>query len=398
MRRGGIVGRWLAVFLVAGCGGDTVELTVRVEVPDSAPTVYLTGSLAELGPWDPAGLSMTGEGGVRTATVEVPRGELFEYKFTLGSWEREGVGPSGTVLPNFTVTPGSDTTVVEEITDFRRNLVEYMADPENAGILGRMVYWSGVESVFLEEDRHVGIWLPPGYDDDPSRRYPVLYMSDGQNLFDPRMANTGVDWGVDEALVAGVEAGTLRPAIVVGVWNTPRRVYEYSPWHDAPAYADFLTQELIPRVNQEFRTLTGPENTFVMGSSMGGLLSYYLVKERPEFFGGCGCVSSHFVLSPANLAAFGYGEGGDSIPFVVQDIQAGDAVPSGVRFFFDYGTEGLDAEYGPPHQAIREWLLAQGLQEGDDFLIREYPGAEHNEASWRARVGDQLAWLLGVRR
>ena len=388
----------VAATLSAGCTDrETVRVTVEARVPEDAAAVYLTGSLEALGPWDPAGLAMDGRGAVRRAVVTVPRGASFEYKFTLGSWDREGLGPSGTVMGNFRLVALRDTTVRQEIMDFRKDARTYMDDVPGSGVVGELVYWRDVTSEFLAESRHVEIWLPPGYDEAPDRRYPVVYMSDGQNLFDPRIANTGVDWGVDEAMMRNVEAGLHDPAIVVGVWNSSLRLQEYSPWHAAPAYADFLIRELMPRVETEFRTLSGPESTFHMGSSMGGLLSWYLVREHPEFFSACGCLSSHFPLSESGLAAFMGGEGGDRTPYVVRDIEQGIQVPEGTRYFFDYGTVGLDADYAPVHQQVRDWLLEHGLVEGEDFLVRAYPGADHDEASWRARVGDQLAWLLGGR-
>jgi enterochelin esterase-like enzyme len=128
---------------------------------------------------------------------------------------------------------------------------------------------------------------------------------------------------------------------------------------------------------------------------MGGLLSYYLVKNHPDVFGACGCVSSHFALSAADMSSFADGSPADATPYVVRDIENGDTIPEGVRFFFDYGTETLDASYASDHEPVREWLLKQGLVEGQDFKMRKYEGAEHSEAAWRARVGDQLDWLLG---
>ena len=154
----------------------------------------------------------------------------------------------------------------------------------------------------------------------------------------------------------------------------------------------------MPRVDVSFRTLTGPANTFVMGSSMGGLLSFHLVKEHPDRFGACGCVSTHVLLSERGAAPVVGGAGRDEEPYILRDIAAGDTVPPGVRFFFDYGTEGLDAGYGPVHAALRDWLLEQGLVEGRDFRVQAYPGADHDEASWRARLDDQLVWLLAPAR
>ena len=261
---------------------------------------------------------------------------------------------------------------------------------------GRWCTWKHVESDFLARPRHVGIWLPPGY--DATLRYPVLYMHDGQNLFDPRLTGNGEIWDVDDAIVRLVDAGRIPSVIVVGVFNTADRMFEYSPWHQAPNYARFLIEELMPRVNEEFSTLTGPQDTVAMGSSMGGLLSYYLVTNHPDQFGACGCISTHFPLSEAAVARFQPEDPAngfpDETPFVLRDIEGGLQVPEGVRYWFDYGTEGLDAQYHDPHQGVRQWLLDQGLRQGADFEMRAYQGADHNEASWRERLEDPLRFLF----
>ena len=381
----------------AGC----CTATVRVRVPEGTGTVYLAGSLPELGPWRPNGLAMIGDGRERTAQVTAPPGTTFEYKFTLGSWDREALGPAGTVPANNRLLLDRDVEAVHEITDFKRDPREYIADWRGSGVQGRLVYWTDVRSAFLGPTRHVEIWLPPGYDSAASTRYPVLYMSDGQNLFDPRIANTGVDWGVDEAVVRLVARGVTPPIIVVGVWSTSARGPEYSPWHGASSYAHFLIEELMPRANAGFRTLTGPENTAVMGSSMGGLLSFYLVTRHPNVFGACGCVSTHFPLSEAAVAQVFPGlvttSTPDSTPYIIRDIGAGLRAPRGTRYWFDYGGLGPDSAYGPTHEAARAWLLRQGLVEGRDFMVRRYADATHNEASWRARLDDSLTFLFGRR-
>jgi pimeloyl-ACP methyl ester carboxylesterase len=132
---------------------------------------------------------------------------------------------------------------------------------------------------------------------------------------------------------------------------------------------------------------------------MGGLLSFYLVTHHPDVFGACGCVSTHFPLSEAMVAQYFPGAPTatppDSTPYITRDIERGFRVPAGARFWLDYGSEGLDASYGPTHEAVRAWLLAQGLVEDRDFVIRRYEGATHNEASWRARLEDPLTFLFG---
>jgi oligosaccharide 4-alpha-D-glucosyltransferase len=272
----------------------------------------------------------------------------------------------------------------------------FMSDLPGSGALGTQVYWHDVESAFLDEHRNVVVWLPPDYEDNPEKHYRVIYMTDGENLFDPRIASWGVDWGIDEAMMRGVDAGSFDPAIIVGAWSSSQRGLEYSPWHGGPDYARFLIEELMPRVDTAFRTRQGPQNTFAMGSSMGGLMSYYLVREHADVFGACGCVSSHFALSPQNYADVFAPEGqADITPYVVGDIAGGAALPANTRFFFDYGTETLDSTYHEDHQPVRTWFLDQGRVEGSDFKMQKYEGADHSERAWRARVLDQLEWLLG---
>ena len=378
---------------------DCCAVTLRAEVPEGTDTVYLAGSLPELGPWDPSGLAMGGERSERVARVYAPAGTEFEYKLTLGSWDNQALDPDGRTPPNHRLVIEGDTTVTHLVEGFRDPLA-WIEDWEGSGVEGRLVYWTDVESEYLGPARHVEVWLPPEYDEDPEARFPVLYMSDGQNLFDPRIANTGVDWGVDEAVTRLSEEGLIPPLIVVGAWSTEDRAPEYSPWHGAADYARFLIDELMPRVNREFRTRTGPEYTAVMGSSMGGLLSFYLVTRHPDVFGSCGCLSTHFPLSESVWAQIGEAveaEPPDETPYIVRDIEEGMTAPRGARFWFDYGTEGLDAMYGPTHEVVREWLLAQGFTEGEDFVVREYEGADHNEAAWRARLEDPLLFLFGYR-
>lgn len=381
-----------------------VDVWIMAKVPAGSGDVYITGNVPELGPWkadarrmgdldDPAGTE-------RVARIALPVGQTFEFKLTLGHWSREGLGPSGMVLPNQRLVVAADTQATRvEITDWKKDTSVYLDDVAGSGVQGTLVYWRDVASAHLGPARNVSVWLPPGYERDSGKRYRVIYMSDGQNLFDPRIANTGSDWGIDEAMVAGMQSGAFEPAIVVASWSTDRRFVEYSPWHDARLYARFVIDELMPRVNAQFRTLTGPQNTFHMGSSMGGLLSFYLVKEHPEHFSACGCLSTHFPLSPAVVASFG-GPGGDPAdarPFVLADIARGDVMPKGQRLYFDHGTLGLDAEYGPSTGAVADWLKAQGFIEGQDFKVTAFEGSDHNEASWRKIVGLQLEWMLAAR-
>jgi enterochelin esterase-like enzyme len=364
-------------------------ITIHAHVPQEVGTVYLTGNRPELGLWDPHKFAMEGKGRERTAVLRVPDGTKLEFKFTLGSWSREGLGLSGAIMPNYHLLADADKDVTFDIPDFKKDTADYLDTWKDSGVLGRLEYWRNMPSKYLSLPRHVEIWLPPGYDENPQARYPVLYMHDGQNLFDPRIASTGVDWGMDEAIVRGMRAGRLPPTIVVGVWCTELRLREYSPWDMGTNYARFLIEELMPAVNQKFRTRTGPENTTVMGSSMGGLISFWLCWKYPGTFGRGGCLSTAWTWNGTLPVQPGVR------PLIEREIASGVSFPKGERMYFDYGNEGLDARYELLQSKVAAWLAGQGLKEGKDFVVRRFPGAAHNESAWRARLDEPLTFLLG---
>ncbi len=249
--------------------------------------------------------------------------------------------------------------------------------------------------------RHVDIWLPPAYEVAPEVRYPVIYLHDGQNLFDPASSFIGVDWGLDEAMRRVIRDERLPGAILVGIWNSPLRLREYMP--DKPllnpdagglraefiqeaggeplseSYLRFLVEELKPFVDATYRTLPESAHTSIMGSSMGGLISLYALSEYPEIFGGAGCLSTHWPIGREAL---------------VDGLGAALPAAGRHRLYFDFGTETLDTAYEPYQQRMDEWLRAAGYESGRDWLTRKFVGAEHSERAWRARVHIPLAFLL----
>ena len=270
-----------------------------------------------------------------------------------------------------------------------------------AGVTGTLRTVEKFESRHVDA-RRVDVWLPPSYAENDGRRYPVLYMHDGQNLFDPALSYTGVDWGLDEAITRLAAEGRLREAVVVGIWNTPKRFAEYMPakaiteagvppgWPDMPwmsrqeivsdDYLRFIVEELKPRIDAEYRTLPGREDTVIMGSSMGALISLYAVTEYPDVFGAAGCVSVHWPI-------------GDGL---VADHLARHLPPRGThRFYFDHGTVTLDAGYATYQRRVDAMLRAAGWREGRDFMTYVDAGAAHDERAWRARLAVPLEFLLG---
>jgi predicted alpha/beta superfamily hydrolase len=251
--------------------------------------------------------------------------------------------------------------------------------------------------------RNVEIWLPPGYGRD-TLRYPVLYMHDGQNVFDPATSYGGVDWGVDEWMTTLIAQGKIRPAIVVAVWNTGARAQEYmaekalpsgstgvsrgigrgtmdGPWL-ADEYLRFLTEELKPYIDRTYRTRTTRAETYMMGSSMGGIISLYAAAEYPNVFGRVAAVSTHF---PA----------GDGALIDYLATRMPDAATH--RVYMDRGTATLDSTYAAYQPRADSLFRARGYRDGVNFRTRVFEGAEHNERAWRVRLEEPLVFLLGRR-
>jgi len=252
------------------------------------------------------------------------------------------------------------------------------------------------------QPRHVDVWRPPGFGADAATRYPVIYMQDGQNLFDPALAYTGVDWGVAEAITRLHGQQQIPAAIVVGVWCTAQRRREYMPqkpletpeaqalrarfvreWEGAPiadAYLRFLVEELKPFIDASYPTLPDQPSTFIMGSSMGGLLSLYALIEYPQVFGGAGCLSTHWPIGGSLL---------------VDALGAALPPPATHKLYFDFGTATLDAGYEPYQRRMDSWMAAAGYTLGQNWRTEKFAGAEHTESAWRARVHIPLQFLLG---
>jgi enterochelin esterase-like enzyme len=260
--------------------------------------------------------------------------------------------------------------------------------------------------------RKVDVWLPPGYD-NASKRYPVIYMHDGQNLFEPGSAYAGKTWAVAEALVR-----MRQEAIVVGIWNTANRGLEYLPkrWMDflTPAqrnlitkvhgkdddddplsdpYLNFIVSDLKPLIDQRFRSRPQRESTSIMGSSMGGLISIYALGEYPSVFGQAAGLSVHWPLvRPEQTAALPPKDVADAF---AAWLQLSSASPEQQRLYFDHGTANLDGYYRPYSQQIEARLAKLNWQENQHWVSRVYDGADHNEAAWSARIETPLRWLLG---
>jgi predicted alpha/beta superfamily hydrolase len=243
-------------------------------------------------------------------------------------------------------------------------------------------------SRFLRNQRDLIVYTPPGYDRQTSRHFPVLYLHDGQNLFDGATSFIpGQDWHVGSTADYGIQSGAVEPLIIVGMYNTKARIREYTPTHvpklgggRADRYAKFLIEEVKLFVDREYRTLSGPEHTGIGGSSLGGLVSLYLGLKHANIFGKIAALSPSVWWNKLVIHRF---------------VQSMNIQPR-PRIWLDIGTrEGPRIVHEV--EQFRDVLLDKGWRLEHDLHYERVEGAEHNEAAWAQRVGPFLQFLYPAR-
>ncbi|MBV8569779.1 MAG: alpha/beta hydrolase [Acidobacteriaceae bacterium] len=244
------------------------------------------------------------------------------------------------------------------------------------------------KSRFGIDRRDVIVCLPPGYESSPERRYPVLYLHDGQNLFDPATAFAGNDWGLGPLALDLFSRGEIEPLIMVGIYNAgQKRIDEYTPVRDrrgrggrARAYGKLIVDELKPFIDAQYRTLPEMHNTGLGGSSLGALVTLYLGLQYPHVFGKL------IVMSPsvwwANRA-------------IVKEVRK-LRHKLGEKIWLDIGTrEGERPEVTLKYTLeLKDALIEKGWKEGEDLAFMLDEGAGHNEKAWGHRMRDALKFLF----
>jgi predicted alpha/beta superfamily hydrolase len=349
------------------------------DLPDDV-SVYITGSVEQLGMWNPDKVKMEPRG-KHTWTKEISiDGPLsIEYKYTLGTWEREGADANGAPLSNFVTQVSADATVKNTVlfwTTGARTRVNH------GQITGTVRYHRRLKGAGIQ-DRDLIVWLPPGYETDKTRRYAVIYMQDGQNIFDPATSAFGVDWSIDETADELIRRKLIDPVIVVGIYNTSDRMKEYTPGDKGTAYMNFIVQTVKPFVDSTYRTKRDRKHTIVGGSSAGGIISFMLVWEHPDVFSKAICMSPAFKSLSDN---------GWDYTRVVRESN-GPTKP--IFLYIDNGALGLDSQLQPGIDDMLTALKSKGYQEGKDFIFLRDPTAKHSEADWVKRFPNALKLVLG---
>jgi predicted alpha/beta superfamily hydrolase len=332
--------------------------------------------------WNPADSSYqlkTQADGISTITFSLAAGN-YEYKFTRGNWQTGESDSTGKGTANRTLQLHSDTTISVNILgwadDFKSNQIA--AEKNHSGSRNVKIIDTAFYIPQLKRTRRIWIYLPPDYANS-KKRYGVLYMHDGQNLFDNATSYSG-EWGVDEYLDSIFKKGK-KEVIVVGIDNgLNKRMNEYNPWEfqnfgkgEGDQYVDFLVKNLKLFIDKHYRTLKNKSNTFIAGSSMGGLISLYAVLKYPQVYGGAG------IFSPAFWTASGI----DST--VIADAKKVNSK----LFFYAGGKEGdsMLPDMRRIEKEIKERSASQIKEKIDEY-------AHHNEAAWRKYFPDFYEWTI----
>ena len=279
---------------------------------------------------------------------------------------------------------------------------------------GKLYRFEQFDSKFMSP-RIVDIWVPNGYSSDI--KYSVLYMHDGQMLFDSTNTWNKSEWGVDETISQLIDQKKIKPTIVVGIWHNsttrhsdyfPRKPFDLLPQSTQDSllkeavrpngthifnngiqsdnYMRFIVEELKPFVDSNFSTNPSQQTTFIAGSSMGGLVSLYAICEYPEVFGAAACLSTHWTGI--------YKAENNPIPGVILDYLKSNAPnPHTHHLYFDYGTETLDALYEPFQLRADTIMLNKGY-DLNSLKTLKFEGKDHSEQSWKERLAIPFEFLL----
>lgn len=280
--------------------------------------------------------------------------------------------------------------------------------PQVASGLVERIEWKN--SAFIRGSRTIDVWLPPGY--DTTKTYPVLYMHDGQMLFDSTGTWNQQEWKMDEIVGKAISEGQWKPFVVVGIWNVGKfRPYEFYPQKalaylsdeqrdsldntmetqaSSDAYLSFIVNELKPYIELKYHVSSRKEDVTIGGASRGGIISLYALCEYPEVFGNAMCMSTHwiggFIQKDPVLANA-----------TMQYFKAHIPKRNGHRIYFDHGTLGLDAEYHERQVELNKaFRRKRWLREGI-WLFAVYPGDDHNERAWSGRLQVPLSFFYNVK-
>lgn len=348
-----------------------VKLDITVIAPglSDAEKVFITGNQTALGNWNPGIISLDkANDSTWNKAFLFPIHSTLEFKFTKGSWGKEALDRDGKIPGNIILNIVKDTTVFLRVTNWSETLLNI-----SGMITGNVNYHPSFAGKNLLP-RDIIVWLSPSYDSLPDKKYPVLYMHDGQNIFDPSTSSFGVDWQIDETADSLIKANSIGEIIIVGIYNTYKRRIEYSYSDTGYFYMKFIVDELKPFIDSNYRTLIDRDNTAVCGSSLGGLISFMMLWEYSDIFSKAACFSPAFIMDSTYNLDF------------VSPVKGYSGYKKDIKIFIYNGGVGLEEELQPGIDEMLAALKEKGYKLDKDILWIKDNSAEHNEAAWAKRV------------
>ncbi|MCO6473572.1 MAG: alpha/beta hydrolase-fold protein [Melioribacteraceae bacterium] len=371
---------FLNILMITTCAQSNikeVKIVVEAEGVENGEAVFIAGNNEKLGNWAPDAVQLENNGNVWEKTFEFYKEAILEFKITKGSWDKEALTDDNKVPDNYIFKVNADTTVYLKITKWKGR------DPISGGFKGQITGTVEYHKDFTMEGlrpRDIIVWLPPGYFDKSARRYPVLYMHDGQNIVDPNTSSFGIDWQIDETADSLIRSQEIEPFILIGINNTADRFFDYSPGEKGKAYMKLIIEKIKPFIDSNYKTLHCRENTAVGGSSMGGLISFMIAWEHPEVFSKAICMSPAFKFNQVDY---------------VKEVKSYNGEKKDIVLYIDNGGVGLEETLQPGIDEMLEALQGKGYEEGKDYIWIKDNEAEHNEPAWAKRMSYPLKIFYG---
>lgn len=345
---------------------------------DSGLNVFIAGNRSEIGNWNPSSVALNKlSDSLWEFKSAFDSGELLEFKITSGSWEQEAIYESNKVPVNTFLKVTKDTTLIIRPLFWKRRILQQK--PEHS-IRGKVEYHRQLAGDGLIHKRDVIVWLPPSYEKNTKKHYPVLYMHDGQNIFDPSTAFTGYDWRVDEVADSLIRMKIIEEIIIVGIYNSPDRLPEYSDSDLGAAYMSFVINTVKPLIDSTYRTKPGKEHTGIIGSSLGGLSSLLFVWKRSDVFGMAGCMSTSFWYDAEKT---------------LKEVREYSGQKKNIKIYLDCG--GREKELIGGYKRMVEILKTKGFKKGKDLDYTLDSKGTHSEHYWAKRVWRPLVFMFGRR-
>ncbi len=360
----------IVIPFLLSAGSASVTFLVKIANIDSTSRIFITGNQQQLSNWNPGRTILKNIDTNRwSISINFSKGTEIEYKFTRGSWATEPVDKWSKPFQNFNLMIKSDTTVIHEF--------QYWKDdtrPAKSTITGSLNYHRQMKA-FGVAPRDIVVWLPPGYDIESDRRYPVLYMHDGQNIFDTSTASFGTEWRIDETADSLIRNGVIQPLIIVGIYNTQHRTPEYADTKLGKKYRRFVVQKLKPYIDKHYCTLPDRDHTAVGGSSMGGLVSFMLVWENDNVFSKAICMSPAFKIEKLDY---------------ITTVQNYKGPKKNIQIYIDNGGIELETQLQPGIDEMIAALKQKGYRQNIEYFWCKDKNARHFESDW----GKRMPWVL----